>query len=210
MCVYHLIFIIAHPNIYYTSFFVYLCFCHLIEGVLKEDVIFRGGEFVPSAQIAKNLSLTGSVDLPLTSSTHSPELNNVDVEMCQKILSVPSQCSSESMLDNTSTLVSASSQQNLTSYSSVLHYETSFQNRKHAMIKNIKFKVPEQYTNSFKTLPINSNIGNSNSYSISADSEMAQTYPLTNKSVIVNNSNLANCSDLHWRRRTSQNLVLKN
>lgn len=77
------------------------------------------------------------------------------------------------------------------------------------MIKNIKFKVPEQYTNSFKTLPINSNIGNSNSYSISADSEMTQTYPLTNKSVIVNNSNLANSSDVHWRRRTSQNLVLK-
>ncbi|ENN73909.1 zinc finger protein 239 isoform X1 [Dendroctonus ponderosae] len=66
--------------------------------------------------------------------------------------------------------------------SPLAHYETSFQNRKHAMIKNIKFKVPARYTNLLKS----------------------SAQPQEPASVIVSSS------DVHWRRRTSQNLLLKN
>ncbi|XP_066245059.1 zinc finger protein 723-like isoform X1 [Euwallacea similis] len=88
----------------------------------------------------------------------------------------------------------------LAPFSSVLHYETSFQNRKHAMIKNIKFKVPARYTNSLKTSTNN----NPNGSDVSTKSSDQDSHS-SNTSVIVNNS----CSDVHWRRRTSQGLVLK-
>ncbi|CAH1173627.1 unnamed protein product [Phaedon cochleariae] len=85
-----------------------------------------------------------------------------------------------------------------------LHYETSFQNKKHAMIKNIKFKVPALYTNNFKE----SEKGESKMYT--------ELGPAAVTSVIVNNNSgksdggeFGQHSSIHWRRRTSQNLVLK-
>ncbi|CAG9765236.1 unnamed protein product [Ceutorhynchus assimilis] len=132
--------------------------------------ITRGDECLAAPQIASNLSLVGPVDMP-----HS----------ATEILSA-----------QPPELIFPSPPQNVSSLSSVHHYETSFQNKKHAMIKNIKFKVPEQYTNSFKAISTNNNV--------SSDDSEFQT------SVIVNSSNVNNSSDIHWRRRTSQNLVLKN
>lgn len=78
-----------------------------------------------------------------------------------------------------------------------IHYETSFQNQKHAMIKNIKFKVPIQYTKNF--------IESSKEKDTNIESVATAT------SVIVNNNNNIQSSSVdHWRRRTSQNLGLKN
>lgn len=76
------------------------------------------------------------------------------------------------------------------------------------MIKNIKFKVPEQYTNLFKQNNNNNNNNKSTETSIKDDSGSCATSNTENTSVIVNSSGQS--SDLHWRRRTSQNLVLKN
>ncbi|KAJ8977707.1 hypothetical protein NQ317_005440 [Molorchus minor] len=109
-----------------------------------------------------------------------------------------------------------------------IHYETSFQNRKHAMIKNIKFKVPIQYTNNFKENAQKNNPSEMNDFTAdSAKNDISQlsdnrivqdasnnnTYaelkPVAMTSVIVNN-NMSQPSSMHWRRRTSQNLNLKN
>lgn len=150
----------------------------------------------------------------LSSGADPPENRIVDertsTEIYQKILSIPSQSSDESILNP----VSASPQQNLATYSSTFNYETSFQYGKHSMIKNIKFKVPEQYTNLFKQSSnkgTNNNSGDSNDVNESSDTGVfSELKPVANASVIVNNSNLNQSSDIHWRRRTSQNLVLKN
>lgn len=98
-----------------------------------------------------------------------------------------------------------------------IHYETSFQNRKHAMIKNIKFKVPAKYTSKFRESNIvatdrvilNSNNNNhASSNGIIQDRNSLESVAAT--SVIVNNSVQFSNSMEHWRRRTSQNLGLKN
>lgn len=102
-----------------------------------------------------------------------------------------------------------------------IHYETSFQNRKHAMIKNIKFKVPAKYTSKFRESNnvsdrsiinncnniIRDNCNNSNCNNIIRDT-LEESVAAT--SVIVNNSVQFPNSMEHWRRRTSQNLGLKN
>lgn len=90
-----------------------------------------------------------------------------------------------------------------------IHYETSFQNRQHAMIKNIKFKVPAKYTNKFRETnnfpdkKINNNSNNTLQDKVTLESVAAT-------SVIVNNSVQFSNNMEHWRRRTSQNLGLKN
>lgn len=144
-------------------------------------MFFRGRPNLPSSQLTTNVPL----DLPDSSRFYSNYSKTAEVP--QKVAPALS----------TTPLVS-SSHQDLT-YSSVLHYETSFQSGKHGMIKNIKFKVPACYTNSFKT----STVSNNNNRVQEEDSKAG------NASVIVNNSAVVS-SDIHWRRRTSQNLVLKN
>jgi len=82
------------------------------------------------------------------------------------------------------------------------------------MIKNIKFKVPEQYTNLCKQNNSKkvsaADIQVQDSQEVSESKVYSELKPVVNTSVIVNNSNNNHSSDVHWRRRTSQNLVLKN
>lgn len=102
-----------------------------------------------------------------------------------------------------------------------IHYETSFQNRKHAMIKNIKFKVPAKYTSKFResnnvvvsdksTSNNIININNNNCKGIIQSKNKNSLESVAATSVIVNNSVQFSNSMEHWRRRTSQNLGLKN
>lgn len=62
-----------------------------------------------------------------------------------------------------------------------LHYETSFDNKQHAVIKNIKFKLPAKYTN-LKNC---------------SDTLLKDEGSPEKQSVIVN-------SNVHWRRRTAE------
>lgn len=65
------------------------------------------------------------------------------------------------------------------------------------MIKNIKFKVPIQYTKHFME-------------DLTSEKDTNVESTATATSVIVNNNNIQSTSVEHWRRRTSQNLGLKN
>lgn len=150
-------------------------------------MFFRGRTNLPSSQLTTNIPL----DLPDSSRFYSNHSKIGEGPVSQKVVPVLSTPAPLPLI--------SSSHQDLT-YSSVLHYETSFQSGKHGMIKNIKFKVPACYTNSFKTSTVSSD--NNNSVQ-EGDSKIG------NASVIVNNSAVVS-SDIHWRRRTSQNLVLKN
>lgn len=131
---------------------------------------------------------------------------------------------------------------------SPLHYETSFEHKKHAAIKNMKFKLPQKYTNikSAETLDIlseikclgpNAKFAKSSSVlneikplepvkDLSVESanldcensnftytELKTVNGIVNNaatSVIVKSGNNANqiSNEMHWRRRTSQNLNL--
>lgn len=110
--------------------------------------------------------------------------------------------------------------QKILSNNTPLHYETSFQNRKHAMIKNIKFKVPIQYTQNtrkdeqikeplndivpLKPVMVNEEMivnGNTNNNTYTE----LKTVPNSSTSVIVN---AVQPNNVHWRRRISQNLNL--
>jgi uncharacterized Zn-finger protein len=88
-----------------------------------------------------------------------------------------------------------------------LHYETSFEHKKHAIIKNIKFKLPPNYTNLKvndtlrDVVPVHRELSNNNNQELKTIQNAAT-------SVIVN-SNLNPNSNMHWRRRTSQNLCSK-
>lgn len=87
-----------------------------------------------------------------------------------------------------------------------LHYETSFQNRKHAMIKNIKFKRPIQNSRMEdvnKAFGAESGEGLGNGTNNNTYTELKTVNSGT--SVIVNASQPNN---IHWRRRISQNLNL--
>lgn len=103
-----------------------------------------------------------------------------------------------------------------------LHYETSFEHKKHAVIKNIKFKLPPHYINT-KTNDILSEItplkpvSNVN-LSEFKESEKNGTYAELKTvdvmngatSVIVKGNAVQNQSDMHWRRRTLQNHLQMN
>ncbi|KAG5875965.1 hypothetical protein JTB14_034386 [Gonioctena quinquepunctata] len=131
------------------------------------------------------------------------------VDICQKILTSDSSILQRNVACKAEPTSQEICQKILDPNSRPLHYETSFQNKKHAMIKNIKFKVPAQYTSNFsereKEKPVSSE---SKTY--------AELKPVAVTSVIVNNNNVGNSNDLgqlnnmHWRRRTLQNLGLKN
>nr|CAH7715262.1 unnamed protein product [Callosobruchus chinensis] len=141
--------------------------------------INRDFNYVPAAQREDSHVMAESIDICqkiLSTSSSNPPATARDIirkaeptseEICQKILG-----------------------QNPTT--SPLHYETSFQNRKHAMIKNIKFKVPIQYTKTFQEE--------------GSAAEVAEGQNDVHRSVIVNNNNVRQSSSLHWRRRTSLNL----
>lgn len=151
-------------------------------------MFFRGRPNLPSSQLTTNVPL----DLADSSRLYSNHSKTAEGP-----LSVAPALSTN---DRPPPLPLVSSTHQDLTYSSVLHYETSFQSGKHGMIKNIKFKVPACYTNLFKT----STVSNDNNNSVQGgDSKTG------NASVIVNNSAVGS-SDIHWRRRTSQNLVLKN
>lgn len=96
-----------------------------------------------------------------------------------------------------------------------LHYETSFEHKKHAVIKNIKFKLPSNYTN-IKTSDILSEITPLKSVPNVDPNEVVEkngtyaelkTVSVTNgaTSVIVKGNAGQSQSDMHWRRRTLQN-----
>nr|CAI5864084.1 unnamed protein product [Callosobruchus analis] len=120
-----------------------------------------------SIDICQKILSTSSSNLPVAARGIIRKAEPTSEEICQKILG-----------------------QNPTT--SPLHYETSFQNRKHAMIKNIKFKVPIQYTKTFQEER--------------GTAEVTEQQTDVHRSVIVNNNNVAQSTSLHWRRRTSQNL----
>lgn len=116
----------------------------------------------------------------------------VSTEICQKILSPP------------------------------LHYETSFEHKKHAVIKNIKFKLPPHYINT-KTNDILSEITPLKPVTNVHLNEMKggekngtytelKSVDVVNgaTSVIVKGSAGQNQSDMHWRRRTLQNHLQMN
>lgn len=93
-----------------------------------------------------------------------------------------------------------------------INYETSFMQTPHAIIKNIKFKLPDNYTNIKSTkefmglkplTPVP--IDNDAEKEIESNGiEYTELKP-AKTSVIVNTS-----SDLHWRRRTLQSLNIQN
>lgn len=91
-----------------------------------------------------------------------------------------------------------------------INYETSFEQSPHAIIKNIKFKLPANYTNirstkSFSTVQPLEPVPNVNADQElqSNEQEYIELKP-AKTSVIVNSS-----SDLHWRRRTVQTLYMQ-
>ncbi|CAG9857266.1 unnamed protein product [Phyllotreta striolata] len=120
------------------------------------------------------------------------------VEICQKIMSTDTSLPTRNVIVKAAPPATGDNFRkqtldvNANASSRPLLYETSFQNNKHAMIKNIKFKVPIEYTNQFSK-------GGSNGGDRPA-------------SVIVNMSNLESgeSGNLYWRRRTSQNLTMRN
>lgn len=93
-----------------------------------------------------------------------------------------------------------------------INYETSFMQTPHAIIKNIKFKLPDNYTNikstkdfiGIKPLVPVANVDADKELSTN-DLEYTELKP-AKTSVIVNTSS----SDLHWRRRTLQSLNIQN
>lgn len=101
-----------------------------------------------------------------------------------------------------------------------LHYETSFEHKKHAVIKNIKFKLPSNYTN-IKTSDIlseitplkpvtNVNLNETKGPDKNGTYTELKTVNITNgaTSVIVKGNAGQSQSDMHWRRRTLQNHLL--
>ncbi|EEZ98857.1 zinc finger protein 624 [Tribolium castaneum] len=128
------------------------------------------------------------------------------VNICQKILSPHSPPARNIIRTSTEPTSTEICQNILSPYSRPIHYETSFEHKKHAIIKNIKFKLPPNYTN-LKPTNINFNVdtdlANNKTYTELKTVQNAAT------SVIVN-SNLSQNSNMHWRRRTLQNLCSRN
>ncbi|XP_072380009.1 uncharacterized protein [Diabrotica undecimpunctata] len=127
------------------------------------------------------------------------------VEICQKIMSTDSSISSRNIINKVESKPQDISH-GMDPNTGPIHYETSFQNKQHAMIKNIKFKVPIEYTNQFKK--------NNKSEKAPKDDNTKLTFtelkPVAMTSVIVSSTtNLSESDNLYWRRRTSQNLSLK-
>ncbi|VEN53335.1 unnamed protein product [Callosobruchus maculatus] len=149
------------------------------SSVINGPIKLADFNYVPAAQRENSHVLAESIDICqkiLSTSSSNPSVaargiirkaEPTSEEICQKILGQ-------------------------TPTPSPLHYETSFQNRKHAMIKNIKFKVPIQYTKTFQEE--------------GGSTEVAEGETDAHRSVIVNNNNVEQSTSLHWRRRTSQNL----
>ncbi|XP_018572363.1 zinc finger protein 2 [Anoplophora glabripennis] len=160
--------------------------------------INRDFNYVPPPQIQKAYDMAESVDI------------------CQKILSPHATALPRTIIHKAATSEEIF-QKILSPYPAPpIHYETSFQNRKHALIKNIKFKVPIQYTNHFKeegtqkrAATPSEAVGDGIVQDSSNNNTYAELKPVAMTSVIVN-TNASQPSSMHWRRRTSQNLNLKN
>lgn len=102
-----------------------------------------------------------------------------------------------------------------------LHYETSFEHKKHAVIKNIKFKLPPKYMNLKNNNDIlnditplqpvnNDNVTEVNLPDKNNTYAELKTVNVTNGATSVIVKGHANHqNDMHWRRRTSQNLCLQ-
>ncbi|XP_056635610.1 zinc finger protein 154-like [Diorhabda sublineata] len=148
--------------------------------------INRDFDHMPTVQLQSNYNMAESV------------------EICQKILSTDSSLSSRNMIPKTDSISQEICQKILDPNSRPIHYETSFQNKQHAMIKNIKFKVPIQYTNQFKE---NGKVEETKNDDCSLN--FTELQPVAMTSVIVNSNDLSESGNLYWRRRTSQNLSLK-
>lgn len=115
-----------------------------------------------------------------------------------------------------------------------IHYETSFEQEKHAIIKNIKFKLPAKYTN-LKSKPNNITLNNfsNNSMQLQNYNFIAEANSVQNIEYLENNligaQNIEICSEMtagtsvivntsytadtpenvHWRRRMARNLNTK-
>lgn len=142
------------------------------------------------------------------------------VNICQRILSPLSPPPSRNVIKTLGTVdekVSTEICQKILSPFSTppLHYETSFEHKKHAVIKNIKFKLPSNYTN-IKTGDVLSEITplkpvtNVNEMKLPEKNGTytdLKTVDVTNgaTSVIVKGNAAQGQSDMHWRRRTLQN-----
>ncbi|XP_044257960.1 zinc finger protein 2-like [Tribolium madens] len=181
----------------------------VINGPLK--LAFKTSAF------KNNYNIHRDCDYDLIPNVSKPYDLAESVNICQKILS-PHSPPSRNIIRKVAEPTSTEICQNILSpYSRPIHYETSFEHKKHAIIKNIKFKLPPNYTNltnlkvndtlkdviSVKPTNINFNVDgdlpNNNTYTELKTVQNAAT------SVIVN-SNLNQDSNMHWRRRTSQNL----
>lgn len=147
------------------------------------------------------------------------------VNICQRILSPLSPPPVRNViktLGNVDEKVSTEICQKILS-PSPLHYETSFEHKKHAVIKNIKFKLPSHYINT-KTNDILSEITPLKPVSNVSINEIKQpdkngttytelkTVDVINgaTSVIVKGGASHSQIDMHWRRRTLQNHLQMN
>ncbi|KAJ3666700.1 hypothetical protein Zmor_002134 [Zophobas morio] len=181
----------------------------VINGPLK--LAFKTNEFKNSYNIHRDC------DYDLLHNVSKPYDLAESVNICQKILSPHSPPTRSIIRKGNEPTSTEICQKILSPYPTrPLHYETSFEHKKHAIIKNIKFKLPANYTNlkvndtlkdifpltSAKSSNVDSEASNNNSYSELKTVQNAAT------SVIVN-SNLNQNSSMHWRRRTSQNLCSK-
>lgn len=144
------------------------------------------------------------------------------VNICQRILSPHSPPAPRNVIrtlgkvdEKVSTEIC---QKILSPYSTApLHYETSFEHKKHAVIKNIKFKLPPKYINLRNSdilsditplQPVNN--GDVSEASLSEKDKVYSELKTVNSatSVIVKRHD-NHQNDMHWRRRTSQNLSLQ-
>ncbi|XP_050296636.1 zinc finger protein 624-like [Anthonomus grandis grandis] len=137
--------------------------------------ITRGGDFLPQPNGQTNVSLAPDT---VSSST------TIDTDARENAMqtSATPNYSFETSADTVPSPANSTSQQCLSSYSSALHYETSFQNKKHAMIKNIKFKVPPEYTKLFKKP-----LGTDGETANELNSDSCESGASDSKSVIVTN-----------------------
>lgn len=121
------------------------------------------------------------------------------VNICQKILS-PHSPPTRSIIRKIAEPTPSSTeicQKILSPFSTKpLHYETSFEHKTHATIKNMKFKLPSNYLDYIKN----------NDRLMKEIIPSKETKSTAATSVIVNSMDQSN---IHWRRRTAQNLNSK-
>lgn len=145
------------------------------------------------------------------------------VNICQRILSPLSPPHARNQIiknvGNVDEKVSTEiCQKILGSTTTPIHYETSFEHKKHAVIKNIKFKLPSHYLNT-KTNDIAlsditplkpvANV-DLNDMKIGEKTTYTELKTVNSATSVIVKGNASNPIDMHWRRRTLQNHLQMN